>query len=327
MTLPRKYIKFTMMTIISLVISLPIWASAAEVGNFTRIVDRVDYQKGETGPLTPAKVTAPVEEKDIINTYEVSRAQVEFRDKTLISIAPKSKVTIDSYMYDPSKFEAHGELNLIQGVMKVVVPTLETGGKKEFNIKTSTATMGVRGTEFIVISGENFSVVYATHGKICIKNLKDSGDYSVRRVAPGEPEEEEEVCLDPGTMSVILKGQAPTTPMPASAGVLKQAEGLVATGVSTTNANVCVVGTLPGVNLVTVGNNLMAQGVNLQDVQTSLTSVCFVGTYTYTPPAPPAPVVGVGPNPPPSGQGGTVPSPGGTVPSPSVGGGTASPSS
>ena len=133
------------MTIISLVISLPIWASAAEVGNFTRIVDRVDYQKGETGPLTPAKVTAPVEEKDIINTYEVSRAQVEFRDKTLITISPKSKVTIENYMYDPSKFEAHGQLNLIQGVMKVVVPTLERGGKTEFRIKTSTATMGIRG--------------------------------------------------------------------------------------------------------------------------------------------------------------------------------------
>jgi hypothetical protein len=145
----RKYAKFIMVAIISLVISLPVWARAEEVGkevgNFTQVEQRVDYQKGETGPLTPAKVKAAVAEKDIINTYDVSRAQVEFRDKTRIFIAPKSKVTIENYMYDPSKFEAHGQLNLIQGVMKVVVPAYETGVRMQFNIKTATASMGIRG--------------------------------------------------------------------------------------------------------------------------------------------------------------------------------------
>jgi hypothetical protein len=204
-------------------------------------------------------------------------------------------------MYDPSKFETHGQLNLIKGVMKVVVPVSEIGATKQFNIKTSTAIMGVRGTEFIVVSGENFSVVYGTKGRVCIKSLKESGKFSVRRVPPGTPAEKDEVCLDPGMMSVILKGQPPTTPTEASAQVISQAEGLLSVGISDAPGS-CVLGTLPGVDLVNVANNLMAQGANLQDVQASLTDVCYVGaeSYAYSPEGPPA----IPPGPPPTFPGG-----------------------
>ena len=287
----RQCIGFTIIIIMALVIFFPIWAGAEEVGNFIRVEQRVDYQKGEAGPFTPAKVKTPVEVRDVVQTYDLSRAQLQFRDNSMIIIAPKSKVAIENYMFDPSKFERNARFNFIQGVMKVVVPVLKKGSKSEFTVKTSTATMGVRGTDFIVITGKNFTVVYATTGKVCIKSNVKEG----------------EVCLDPGTMSVILEGQPPSTPQPVSAEVMALAEGLVLTGINDipgTN----VVATLPGVDLEYVANDLMSRGADLESVKASLAAVSYAAaeTYAYSPPGPPLIPTGAGPTFPGGGGGGVT---------------------
>lgn len=307
-----------------LVIPLSMWASAEEVGNFTRVENRVDYQKGGSGSSTPATVKKPVEVKDIIHTYDLSRAQVQFRDKSMIIIAPRSKVAIENYMFDPTKFERSARIDLVQGVMKVLVPILKTEGRSEFTVKTSTAIMGVKGTEFIVISGTNFTVVYGTTGRVCIKSkVKEPGKYSIRRVAPGTPPEPGEVCLDPGTMSVILKDQLPSTPQPVSAEVMALAGRLVLTGFIDIPGT-CVLNTLPGVNLEFVANDLMSRGADLESVRASLGAVCYgmAETYAYSPPGPPPAPVGVGPTFP-GGGGGGGGGVGATFPG---GGGIASPS-
>ena len=141
----RSHLRFYLISIMAFLISLPIWASAGEVGNFTKVEQRVDYQKGQTGPVTPAKVKQAVEVNDVIQTYEVSRAQVLFRDQTTITIAPRSRVAVEGYMFDPAKFERSGSFELIQGVMEVVVPATEMVQKSSFSIKTSTTIMGIRG--------------------------------------------------------------------------------------------------------------------------------------------------------------------------------------
>jgi hypothetical protein len=292
----RCYIRFYLISIMAFLISLPIWASAGEVGNFTKVEQHVDYQQGQTGPVIPAKVKQPVEVNDVIQTYEVSRAQVLFRDQTTITIAPKSKVAVESYMFDPAKFERGGRFDLIQGVMKVVVPASESLQKSSFEIKTSTATMGVRGTEFVVISGTNFSVVYTSKGRVCIKsNPKEPGKYEVVWVAPGEVLEEGVVCLDPGTMSVILANQLPSSPQPVTAAVMAAAEGLVTTGINDAPGT-SVLSTLPGVDLLSVTNNLLSRGADLDAVRESLSLVSYAlpATYTYSTPGPPVAPAGLG---------------------------------
>jgi hypothetical protein len=144
----------------------------------------------------------------------------------------------------------------------------------------------IQGVEFIAISGPEFSVVYSTTGRICLKiDEKKPGGFSVRESVPETPEAEDEICLDPGTMSVILKNQLPSTPQPVSPAVKAQAEKLVATGISMAPGT-CAVGTLPGVNLVEVANDLMSRGADLQKVKDSLEAVCFAAdAYTYTKPA------------------------------------------
>jgi hypothetical protein len=198
----RCYIRFYLVSIMAFMISLPIWAIAGEVGNFTQVAQRVDQQQKQGGPVTPT---------------------------------------------------------------------------------------GLPGTEFVAISGTNFSVVYSINGRICLKsNPKQPGKYTARYVAPGAPLEKGEVCLDQGTMSVILANQPPTSPLPATAAVLAAAGQLVTTGLNQA-PGACILGTLPGVDLLAVTNDLMSQGANLDTVKDSLSLVCYVlpETYTYNTPGPP----------------------------------------
>jgi hypothetical protein len=165
----RIHLKIITAGLMCLLLALPTLAGADEVGQFTAVEKIVDHQKGETAPPNQAKVKDPVEVMDMIRTHEQSRAQVTFRDKTIITVSPQSKVTVESYMYDPTKFERQADFQLFEGVVKVVVPTMEKGTKSKIMIKTPTAIMGVRGTEFVAVSGKGFAVVYGLKGKVCIK--------------------------------------------------------------------------------------------------------------------------------------------------------------
>jgi hypothetical protein len=293
----RAYRRLIVLSLMSFLISLPICARADNVGNFSRVQNRVDYRKGGTGSAIPARMQDPVWVKDLILTYDLSRAQVRFRDNSIITVSPDSKVTIENYLFDRSKFERNAKLKLIRGVMNVVVSVLRKERRPNFIIKTSTAVIGVRGTEFIVISGTNFSVVYDIKGRVCIEsNVKQPGKYRVHGVAPGVPPGLREVCLDPGTMSVILKNQPPSTPQPVTPEVMSQAEGLVFTGIPEIPES-CTICGLPGVNLEYVANDLMSRGADLNSVKSSLAAVFYSGarTYSYSPPGPPSLSVGVWP--------------------------------
>jgi hypothetical protein len=142
-----RLIHFKIITagLMCLILALPTLAGADEVGQFTAVEKIVDHQKGETAPPNQAKVKDPVEVMDMIRTHERARAQVTFRDKTIITVSPQSKVTVENYMYDPAKFERQADFQLFEGVVKVVVPTMEKGTKSKIMIKTPTAIMGVRG--------------------------------------------------------------------------------------------------------------------------------------------------------------------------------------
>ncbi len=315
----RCSIRFFLVGILAFLISLPIWAGAVEVGNITQIEQHVDYQKGETGPVIPAKVKQPVEVKDVIQTYEVSRAQVLFRDKTTITIAPKSKIAVEGYMFDPKKFERSGDFALIEGVVKIVVPAGAQVQKTSFTLTTSTAVMGIRGTEFLVTAADHFTVVYPIKDQVCIQTTsKHPGGYTVGGAAPGGAPKEGEVCLNPGTMSVILTDQLPSSALPAPPVVMAAAEGLVDSGLFEIPGT-CVLTALPGVDILAVTKDLLSKGATLDSIKKSLALVgCDLpDVFAYSPGGPPDVPNGLGPNFPGGGGGG------GTGPT----GGVASPSS
>ena len=117
-------------------------ALAEDAGKFTLVINQVDHLKKGQEPAAQAKVHDGVAVQDAVRTAEQSRARVQFVDATTMTVAPKSKVTIEEYMYDAKQGKSKGVIQLIDGVMETVTPP---GGQPEVIIKTSTAIAGIRG--------------------------------------------------------------------------------------------------------------------------------------------------------------------------------------
>ncbi|MDC0255764.1 FecR family protein, partial [Bacteriovoracales bacterium] len=105
------------------------------------------------GTTTKLKRGDWLPEGSIVKTEAKSFVKLLFIDKSSLNIAPKSSITIAKF----SKKKA-GIINLLQGkirskVVKDYMNKGEKGKKSKLFIKTKTAAMGVRGTDFTVGTG------------------------------------------------------------------------------------------------------------------------------------------------------------------------------
>ncbi len=139
------YIHF-FLTILLLVVAG--WATvvpAQDIGQFSRVVNQVDQLKKGLEPAVPAKVTNGVENQDVVHTRESALAVVQFIDQSTMTISPKSRVTIEDYMYDAGKAKASGTIKVLEGVVETVIPTTDKLQQKDIQIRTTTAIAGIRG--------------------------------------------------------------------------------------------------------------------------------------------------------------------------------------
>jgi hypothetical protein len=138
----------TRWTVVLLVLCLVLGGAAqvlaVDVGNFTRVLNQVDQMKKGQGPAMPAKVPNGVENQDMVRTQEQSMAVVTFVDDSNVTISPKSKVTIEDYMYDASKGQAKGTVKVFEGVIETVIPNTDKVRQVNLQIYTTTAIAGIR---------------------------------------------------------------------------------------------------------------------------------------------------------------------------------------
>lgn len=135
---------------------IPAFSFAEEVGLFTKVAGRVDILKAGVGSVVPVKSNDTVYIGDIIRTKSDGKAEITFKDQTIIVLAPGSRIEINTYMYNSNNIRNMGVLNLFRGKVRAIVSKTmldiipAATGKSTFNINTPTAITGVMGTEFIV---------------------------------------------------------------------------------------------------------------------------------------------------------------------------------
>jgi len=149
---------------------------AQEVGKITALQGKVDILKGGKPPAVMAKINEPVYLNDIIRTKTDSRAELTFRDGTVVKIAPRSRVDISEYFADARSFRV--TLNVPRGkagasVAKESVEKIKAFPKaNRFEIKTPIAVAGVRGTNYIVAHYPTYSTVTVLTGRVYCYNLQ-----------------------------------------------------------------------------------------------------------------------------------------------------------
>lgn len=90
----------------------------------------------------------PIHENDEFYTLRDSRCRLRFTNEDVVSLAPETRFSVDEYRSDEQKAEKTSFFSMLKGKAMFYAMRLFRTKKKNFQVKTPTAVMGVRGTKF-----------------------------------------------------------------------------------------------------------------------------------------------------------------------------------
>lgn len=123
-------------------------AGAADIGQVKVSRGDVQIQRGAT--QLPAKVGMGIQATDVVLTGADGSAGLTFTDNSLVSVGPNSVFAIDKYAFDTTTHSGEFEGSLKKGKLAAVSGKMVKQSPESMKIRTPSAVMGVRGTEFVV---------------------------------------------------------------------------------------------------------------------------------------------------------------------------------
>ena len=132
-------------------LTLPCRALAADAGQIK--VSRGTAWIERAGTRQPAAVGARVQELDVIRTGADGSLGMTFVDDSLLSIGPNSALAIDRFTFDPTTQRGTFQASLRGGTLSAVSGRLTRQSPDAMKVRTPTAILGVRGTDFLVRAG------------------------------------------------------------------------------------------------------------------------------------------------------------------------------
>lgn len=106
-------------------------------------------------------------EGDTIVTESKSRVQVMLKDETVVTIGAKSTFSFDEYSFDGA--ESKVSMKASRGFFRSVTGRIGKLAPQRFKVKTASATIGIRGTDFWGITGGARELVTCNKGAISIE--------------------------------------------------------------------------------------------------------------------------------------------------------------
>ena len=114
-----------------------------------------------------AKIGLKLLEGDTIITQKKSRVQVMLLDETVVTIGANSKFSFKEYLFDGKNSKV--AMSASRGFFRSVTGRIGKLAPQRFKVKTASATIGIRGTDFWGITGEETERVTCNKGAITIE--------------------------------------------------------------------------------------------------------------------------------------------------------------
>ncbi|MCP4349557.1 MAG: FecR domain-containing protein [Desulfobacterales bacterium] len=92
----------------------------------------------------------PVYNGDTIITLEKGRISFRMKDKSVLSLNEKTNLVINESLFDPKNKSRTTYMNMTLGKARFWVKKLFKFKRSEFKVKTKTAIIGVRGSDFVI---------------------------------------------------------------------------------------------------------------------------------------------------------------------------------
>ena len=102
------------------------------------------------GVETAIKIGDDLFVKDVLRTGEDASLGISFRDNASISLGSKSELTLENFVFEPSKDQLSFLASLFQGTMLYVSGLIAKLSPEDVKIQTPVATVTVRGTRLLV---------------------------------------------------------------------------------------------------------------------------------------------------------------------------------
>lgn len=120
--------------------------SIAAVGTITEQVAAVPSIQRSKTTLQGTRGTG-VEMNDAIKTA-AGKVGIRFEDNTTVQVNENSRLVIDEFVYDPKKGGGKLAVNVASGTVRYASGQIAKNSPQNVAVKTPTATIGVRGTDF-----------------------------------------------------------------------------------------------------------------------------------------------------------------------------------
>ena len=121
---------------------------ANDVGQIKNLSGTVHVERD--GQKLAAASGMGVRQSDVLVTGADGSVGVTFLDNSLLSIGPGSALAIDRYSFDSTTHDGHFDASLKRGTLAVVSGRIVKRSPEAMRVRTPSAIMGVRGTEFVV---------------------------------------------------------------------------------------------------------------------------------------------------------------------------------
>lgn len=137
-------------------------AGAAETIGAAASIEK-DVRGASDGREMRLKTGDPVYFEEVLTTGAGSRGKFTFVDRANLQMGPSSRVKLDSFVYAGASGVG---FNVAKGAFRFVTAP---GDHKGYEVRTPTATIGVRGTTFAVraVAGRTDAVIYEGAIEVC----------------------------------------------------------------------------------------------------------------------------------------------------------------
>ena len=101
------------------------------------------------GVAYPAETGFHILANDVLETGDGALGVI-FRDDTAITLGPHTEIIVDSFVFDPAGDNIEFATEMIRGSAMFVTGQIAKINPEAFRLETPKATIGIRGTRFIV---------------------------------------------------------------------------------------------------------------------------------------------------------------------------------
>jgi len=165
----ERLIKVAKAVVLVWMVSTPVlaWASRGYIYDATGTVTVASGNEEPRPALKYNTVTSGV----VVRTGDDSHAVLKFEDGQVVSLQANSSFMVREYIYNPQQAENSNIIfSLFKGGMRFVSGQIGRLNPKSFRLATPNATIGIRGTDFLVVLANDGLYDQVLSGSITVTN-------------------------------------------------------------------------------------------------------------------------------------------------------------